>query len=213
MFTLLVGAVYAGSMTAVNRRPYNKVAREEAQQRTRDALLDAAVEEFYEDRWQKTSLEGLAEKAGVTKQTLLRHFGSKDGLLLKAIMRTGSQMFDQRWSTPRDDVKGAVANLLDHYEDWGERSMRIGAWQGGPAFLSILSQAAREVHYDWVEYAFAKWLEPLPEKERARVRATLIMLCDVHAWWLLSNDLGLPRPEVRTILVKAIEGILPAPKA
>jgi AcrR family transcriptional regulator len=179
-----------------------------ARERTREALLDAADEEFYEDRWQKTSLEVLAAKAGVTKQTLLRHFDSKDGLLLNALIRGYAEVHDQRWSAPRGEVAGAVENLLEHYDAWGERSMRIGSWLNGPAMLAKLSQAARQVHYDWVEYAFGPQLEGLDEQARARRRAALIALCDVHTWWLLSHDLGLERPELYATLIDAIEGVI-----
>ena len=195
-------------MLAIEQRPYKQVARAKAQERTREALLDAAMEEFFEDRWQKTSLETLATKAGVTKQTLLRHFGSKDGLLLQAIVRSGSQIFDQRWSVQAGDIEGAVENLLDHYEAWGERALRIGAWLEGPVLLAKLSQMARQVHYDWVGYVFAPWLESLEEPARSRLRATLIALCDVHSWQLFSRDLGLERAEVHATLTGAIEAVL-----
>jgi AcrR family transcriptional regulator len=160
--------------------------------RTRDALLDAATNEFFEGDWQKASLESLSARAGVTKQTLLRHFGSKDGLLMQALLRGAAQMRDQRWSTPTEDVAGAVDNVLDHYEAWGERSMRVGAWQSGPTMLAMLSHGARQFHYDWVEYAFAPWLEHLSGDARVQRRAALIALCDVQVWWILSHDLGLP---------------------
>jgi AcrR family transcriptional regulator len=195
-------------MTDSNRRPYKQVARAHAQQRTRDALLDAATDEFFEGRWPKTSLESLSARAGVTKQTLLRHFGSKDGLLMQALMRGAERVRDQRWSTPIGDVAGAVDNLLDHYEAWGEHSLRVGAWQSEPAMLAMLSQAARQVHYDWVEYAFAPWLEDLTGQTRVRRRAALIALCDVQTWWILSHDLGLARSEIHAILTDLIERLL-----
>ena len=121
----------------IDRRQYKQVAREEAQQRTREALLEAAIDEFYADRWSKVSLAALATRAGVTKQTLLRHFGSKDGLLLHALMRGAAQVLEQRWSAQPGDVEIAVENLLDHYEEWGERALRLGAWQDGPALLAL----------------------------------------------------------------------------
>jgi AcrR family transcriptional regulator len=173
-------------------------------------LLEAAANEFYNDRWQRTSLEALAARAGVTKQTLLRHFGSKDGLLLQALMRGASQVIGQRWSSPKGDVAGAVENLLDHYNAWGERSLRIGAWQSGPPMLAKLSQVARQVHYDWVEHAFGPCLEGLEDAARDQRRAALIALCDVHTWWLLSHELGLERAQVRATLIDAIEGVVAA---
>ncbi|HYM54756.1 MAG TPA: TetR/AcrR family transcriptional regulator [Solirubrobacteraceae bacterium] len=200
---------YASLTFVIDRRPYNKVARALAQQRTQEALLDAADEEFYKHDWHGTSLERLATKAGVTKQTLLRHFGSKDGLLLHALLRGYEQVREQRWSVPTGDVEGTVENLLDHYETWGERSLRISAWMdNGPALLAKLSQTARQVHYDWVEYAFSPWIGSLDGQARVRCRAALIALCDVHTWWLLSHDLGLERPEVRATLTQAIEGVI-----
>ncbi len=186
------------------QRPYKQVARAEAREQTRDALLDAASEEFFEGQWLKTSLESLSAKAGVTKQTLLRHFGSKDGLLIQAMMRTGGQARDQRWSAPAGDIPGVVDNLLDHYEDWGTRSMRIGAWQDGPTILAMISHAARQFHYNWVDYAFAPQLEDLNGVARIQCRAALIAICDVQTWWIFSHDLKLSRSEVRTTLINMI---------
>ena len=192
------------------RRPYKKVAREETQQRTHEALLDAAEEELYGEDWQRTTLASLASKAGVTKQTLLRHFGSKEGLLLATVMRGAAKVLEQRWSAEPGNVEEAVANLLDHYEAWGERALRIGAWQHGPSALAKLSEAARQVHYEWVEFAFGPQLERAREPQRTRLRAALIALCDVHAWWLLSHDLGLQREELSATLIGAIKRLLDA---
>ncbi len=191
------------------RRPYNQVARAQAQQRTREALIDAAIDEFFSDRWEKASLEMLAAKAKVTKQTLLRHFGSKDGLLMQAMAQRGQEALNQRWGAPVGDIEGSVENVLEHYDAWGEHSLRIGAWlNSGPPDLADLSQAARQLHYNWVDYAFGPQLEKLDGEARVRSRAALIALCDVHTWWLLSHDLGFDRSEVRATLTKVIERLL-----
>lgn len=192
-------------LPTIDRRPYKKVAREQSQQRTRDALLEAAIEEFYGDRWATTSLEALSARAGVTKQTLLRHFGSKEGLLIQALVRGASQVLDERWSAPVGDVDGAIENLLDHYEVWGRRARQIEAWQDAPSVLAKLSQAGRQVHYQWVEFAFAPQLEGLDEAAFVKRRAELIVVCDVQTWWTLSHDLELPRTAIKTILVELVE--------
>jgi AcrR family transcriptional regulator len=196
-------------LAVISPRPYKKVAREQSRQRTRDALLDAATDEFFTGNWLKASLESVAAKAGVTKQTLLRHFGSKDGLALQALMRGAAQIRDQRWKTPTNDIAGAVDNLIDHYEAWGERSLRMGSWQqSGSPVLAMIAQAARQVHYEWVEFAFAPWLDELDEDALARRRAALIAICDLQVWWILSHDLGLARPEVHAILTDLIERLV-----
>lgn len=189
-------------------RPYNQVARARAQQRTRDALLDAAGREFFAGRWEQASLESMASSAGVTKQTLLRHFGSKEGLLEQAALRGYGRVRDQRWAAPRGDIAGAVDNLVDHYQEFGERALRIGAAGGGGEVMAEVGRKARQLHYDWVEHAFGLSLDRFPGKDRARRRAALIALCDVHTWWLLSYDLGLARAEVRATLIQAIGSLI-----
>ncbi len=190
-------------------RPYRQVARAQAQQRTRDALIAAAQREFFAGRWEEASLEVIAASAGATKQTLLRHFGSKDGLVERALERGFEEVRDQRFEVPSGDVAGAVENLLEHYERWGERAMRIGAVDGLGEVVAGLGRRARQLHYEWVDHAFGPSLQRLGPKDRGRCRAALIALCDVHAWWLLSRDLELPRVEVRATLVNAIGSLIP----
>lgn len=189
-------------------RPYRQTARAERQDRTRDALLDAADTAFFLGQWEQISLTEMAAAASVTKQTLLRHFGSKEGLLEQAAARGLQRVRDQRWSAPTRDLPGAVDNLLDHYEEVGERAMKIPAGNGGGAAMAEIGRGARQLHYDWVEHAFGAWLNQRQGKARARDRAALIALCDVHTWWLLSHDLALPRPEVRATLIRAIGSLL-----
>jgi AcrR family transcriptional regulator len=188
----------------IDRRQYKQVAREHAQQRTREALLETAIDEFYADRWSETSLAGLAARAGVTKQTLLRHFGSKEGLLIQALVRSAAQVLDERWSAPVGDIDGAIENLLEHYEVWGPRARRIGAWQDAPSVLAKLSQAGRQVHYQWIEFVFAPQLEGLDEAAFSRLRAELIVVCDVQTWWILAHDLKLGRAAIKTILTEMV---------
>ena len=98
-------------------------------------------------------------------------------------------------------------NLLDHYEEHGERAVMIGSMSGGGALANI-GQDARQMHYDWVEHAFGERLDRFGRRDRIHRRAALIAMCDVHAWWVLSHDLALPRGEVRATLVKTIQGLL-----
>ena len=195
--------------TAIDRRPYKRVARAEARGRTRTALLNVAIEEFTTGRWEKLSLQELAGRAQVTKQTLLHHFGSKDGLLTQALAHTTAEMYTPSCSAVPGDVEGAVENMLDHYEEWGERSLHVGTWlESGPPVLATISRMAHQMHHEWVEDAFAPQLERRYGDEHVRCRAALITLCGVHTWWLLSHDLEFERAAVRSTLTTAIECLL-----
>jgi AcrR family transcriptional regulator len=187
-------------------RRYQQVARADARQRTHDAIIDAAEAELRSGRWEAATLEQIAAAAGVTKTTLLRHFRSKSELLAEGADRASRRIRDQRWQAPTDDVAGAVENLLEHYEEFGELALIIGA-AGGSAQLHEIGLRARRMHYDWIDHAFAAQLAGGSPAVRRR-RAALIVLCDVHTWWLLSHDLEQSGAEVRAILIHAIEAIL-----
>jgi AcrR family transcriptional regulator len=58
----------------------------------RDQLLDTAEQVFTESGYTATSMDDLADAAGVTKPVLYDHFGSKDGVLEAVIERSGQQM-------------------------------------------------------------------------------------------------------------------------
>ena len=81
-------------------RTYTKVARAETEERTRRALLDAAEDAFFSRPWDQITLEAIAATAGVTKQTLLRHFGSKEGLFEQSYTRSFERVRAQRMAAP-----------------------------------------------------------------------------------------------------------------
>ncbi len=171
------------------------------------ALLDAADEAFLSGPWEQASLESIARAAGVTKPTLLRHFGSKQGLLERVLQRAIGEVEEQRLGVPTNDIAGAVANLLDHYEMRGGQAMRSSNLElDGP--LADLGRRARQFHYDWVDLAFGAWLQTAPAAERRRLRAALITICDVQTWWILSHDLGLSRAEIQATLILTISRLL-----
>jgi AcrR family transcriptional regulator len=171
------------------------------------ALLEAADEAFLSGPWEQVSLEAIARTAGVTKQTLLRHFGSKNGLLEKTLERAIGEVEEQRLAAPTNDIAGAVDNLLDHYEIRGGRAMRSSNLDlDGP--LADLGRRAREFHYAWVERVFGRWLAAAPPTQHDKLRAALIAVCDVQSWWILSHDLALPRADVRATLILTTSRLL-----
>lgn len=195
-----------GNVNRAASRTYTKVARAEGEARTRTALIDAAQELFFDRGWASTSLDAVADAAGVTKQTLLRHFGTKDGLLEQAFAAAFEHVRDQRWEVAGDNIADAVDNLLDHYEAVGDRALKIDAMASIESVAPWVAQA-RQMHYDWVDRAFASFLTH-PRRDRARRCAALIVLCDVHSWRLLRRQLGLSRAETRATLIGAITAIL-----
>jgi AcrR family transcriptional regulator len=206
-------------MAKVERqRPYKQVARAQAQERTRETLLQAATEEVERNSWTQASLESMAERAGVTKQTALRHFGSKEGLLDAVIRRTSSIVVKERAKAPIGDIPGAVANLMRHYERYGNTVVRLLPYRD--AVARVLGQEDRsslvqrtvdrghEVHEEWVLRTFEPQLAGLDARARERRMAQLVAVCDVYMWKILRRDLGLSMRRSEVALVELIERLV-----
>lgn len=198
----------SSSQTNEPRRPYRQVARERSQQQTREALLDAAETELAGGGWSRVSLERLAARAGVTKQTVLRHFGSKEGLLEAAIGRTSELVRRERAQTPTGDVRGAVQNLVAHYERWGEIVLRVLAEEHRGSLVRRVTDHGREIHYEWVRRTFAPQLSGLSPRARRLREAELVAVCDIYVWKVLRRDLRLSATETEAALVEIVQRVL-----
>lgn len=74
----------------MGQRPYRLGRRAETAERTRQQILDAAYELIAEAGFHPVSLDAVAERSGVTRVTVYRHFGSKRGLFeAVALARVG----------------------------------------------------------------------------------------------------------------------------
>jgi AcrR family transcriptional regulator len=186
------------------KRPYRMRARAEAAAETGQRILEAVIELHRERFFDQVSLEDIAERAGVTVQTVLRRFGSKEQLIEAAAEEGTRQVMHQRDQAPVGDIEGAVKNLMEHYEEWGDTALRLLAQEERvPAFRSI-TDAGRSLHYEWVERTFAPLLAKRTGMARRRLLAELIAICDVYFWKLLRRDVGLSREQTELAIRETI---------
>jgi AcrR family transcriptional regulator len=81
----------------------------------RRQLLDTALEAFATQGFHATSMNDIAEAAGVTKPVLYQHFASKRGLYLELLNDVGADLLDQiskataSATSPRGQVESGVA--------------------------------------------------------------------------------------------------------
>jgi AcrR family transcriptional regulator len=188
----------------VGRRPYRMVARAEAAQATATRVMEVALALFTEKPYEDVSLEAVAERAGVTKRTVLRRFGSKEELFVQAMEHGGREEMRRRDAVPVGDVAAAVASVIESYERWGANRLRLLAQEDRIPIVAENVEIGRRYHYQWVERTFAPLLTGLRAAERRRWVATLIALTDAYTWKLLRRDLGLSRAETERILVELI---------
>lgn len=193
----------------VVKRSYVQGRRAEAARETGERIMEATVALFMESGAEPT-LDAVAARAGVAMQTVLRRYGSKEGLFAECLARGLSEVSAQRGAITPGDVPGAVRNLIEHYDEWGERSLRLLAMEGsGPTAAQVVA-SGRALHRDWVATAFAPQLEGRGAAERRRRLAQLVTVTDVYAWKLLRRDQGLSRAQTRLAITELVEAVLSA---
>jgi AcrR family transcriptional regulator len=186
------------------RRGYRMVARAEATAATRERILDSATQLFLSLASDGFSLEDVAEGAGTTVQTVLRHFGSKELLLRAGIDRASERISRERMLAPIGDVRGAVANVVEHYEAHGDTAMRLLNEDRNPVLREVVDRG-RAFHREWVTHTFAPQLRPLRGAVRRRRLAQLVAVTDVYVWKLLRRDMQLSREQTQEAMVELIE--------
>jgi AcrR family transcriptional regulator len=186
------------------KRPYRMVARADAALATANRVLDVALELFTERPYEDVSVEEIAQRAEVTKRTVLRRFGSKEALFLAAMERGGREEMRARDAAPVGDVAGAVANVVAHYERWGANRLRLLSQEDRIAVVAEDVEIGRRYHWSWVERTFAPLIDGLTGAARKRRIAALVMLTDVYTWKLLRRDLGLSQAETERTVVELI---------
>jgi len=189
------------------KRPYRMQARAEASEETRQRILRAAIA-LYTERWvDQLTLDEVAARAGVTVQTVLRRFGSKDGLLAAAGDEVERHVTQQRLAAPVGDIAGAIRNLFDHCEEVGDLSLRSLAQEGRYEPVRALAERGRRFHHEWVARTFAPQIASVTARDRERVRERLVAITDVYVWKLLRRDLGLDRDQAELAVREMIAGL------
>lgn len=96
-------------------------------EKSRAALLDAALEEFSAKGFAGTRVRDVAARAGVSKDLIAYHFGSKEGLYL-AVQRAWLEREDT-FSDPGQPIGDLVVRYL-HDALTDPRPLRLLVWRG-----------------------------------------------------------------------------------
>jgi AcrR family transcriptional regulator len=181
-------------------RVYESPARAAAAEATRGRVVEAAIERFSSQPFDDVSLEDVARDAGVAVRTVIRRFGSKDELFAAAAGTAGRRMIEQRNAVPPGDVRAAVRNVVDHYEQWGDQRLLLISQEHRNPEIRRHIEEGREFHRTWVQNTFAPLLEGLTAGARERCVLALVAATDVYVWKLLRRDLGCSAAETRRVV-------------
>lgn len=193
------------------RRPYRQAARAEAAAQTRHDIMAAAVALWRRREWEQVTLAEIAEEAGVTAQTVLRRFGSKDGVVDAVLAEKASGVEAERDLAPVGDPGGALDVLLAHYESDGDLALRTLALEDRSPAARRVAEHGRAYHRAWCARVFAPFL-PTPRAAQYACRLdAFVAATDLYLWKLLRRDLGRTASESREVFAALLQGLTTAP--
>jgi AcrR family transcriptional regulator len=167
-----------------NTRTYTMTARAQAVEDTRTRIREALFELGTTRVLSDISLEDVAHEAGVSVQTVLRHFGSRAGLIESNIQYAIDRVAHERVA-PEGDVDTAMTVLLDHYELRGDTVLLMLAQEATDELVHRLTDNGRRMHRDWVRSIFGPVVAG-----REDLLDLLVVATDVYTWKLLRRDRG-----------------------
>jgi AcrR family transcriptional regulator len=188
-------------------RSYTMRARAESTTRTRERILDAVIALSEERLSVEIILADVAARAGVTVQTVLRHFGSRQGLFEQAQARRVARVRAER-ATPVGDPASAVRTIVAFYDRLGEWSLRLQAQEHSDELSRQTVVLGRRVHREWVEEVFAPQL--IARRDRKELVDMLVVATDLLTWKILRRDGRMDRSTTCKRMLRLVRAVLPA---
>jgi AcrR family transcriptional regulator len=189
-------------------RSYTMRARAEATEATRQRILESVVALAKERFTLEIVLADVADRAGVSVQTVLRHFGSKENLFAATLAHRLGQVRVER-ATPAGDVEAAVRTITAFYERTGE-----GEWMLAILAHEHVDEACRQVvnrgralHREWVSTTFAPQLAG--RADRDALVDLLVVATDLYTWKLLRLDTGHDQATTTERMLHLVRAVLP----
>lgn len=189
-------------------RPYRQDVRAQQARANADRIVSTAVTLVKKiKRTADITLDDVSRESGVTVRTILRRFGSRDGVLEAAFGEIKQEFQGYRVPTAPGDVDAAVRTLLDQYERIGDLNMRALEQEHQLPLLHRALTGARRSHREWLEHIFGPQLALSAPLREARLTA-LYAATDVYLWKLLRRDLKLDRRQTEEAFLRLVHGVL-----
>lgn len=188
-------------------RPYRQVARAVSTHELRKCIVAAFDNAMRAQMMDDITLDQIAVAAGTTRQTIIRLFGGKDGLV-EAFVEQFDQGVKGRRIMPENASHQQVAKaLFEDYEEIGDFVVRMLAQEERHPVLSIWHNIGRAYHRAWIANSFDSAL-PMDAQVREFVVTQLVIAGDVYTWKLLRRDFKLPVEAAQDVMSSMFSKLL-----
>jgi AcrR family transcriptional regulator len=192
---------------STTKRRYEKRARAAHEQATRARIVDAAIDLHGTVGPARTTVSAVAERAGVRRSTVYRHFPDERALFLgcSGTFRERNPMPDPATWTAIPDPTARLAAALDAIYGWHEQvEPMLTALLRDADTMPIIEelQVARYAYLANIEDGLASGWRARGHAAR-RLRATIGLALDFLAWRTL-HERGLSRSDTIAVMSSAV---------
>jgi AcrR family transcriptional regulator len=191
----------------VPTRSYRKAKRAEDERRTRARIVDAAEYLHGSLGPARTTVSAVADRAGVTRATVYRHFASEESLFLACSRQwlLRQQLPDpDAWGIIDDPIERLRIGLMDIYGFYrrGEQMM-TNIYRDADSVPAVVVAARRAREQRWVETLLA----PQPGRRRKAVRAAVAHATTFTTWQSLCQTQRLGDRSAVALMIGMVERI------
>lgn len=193
------------------RQPTGYVRQASIKASTRRQIIRATLSLFDEKWVDEVTLTEVAESAGVTIQTVIRHFGSREGILDALGLPEMEDYLSGGEGNVLPVVSGtqaAVRVVGDLYEVDRHRQGRLMLQEARYPALTRLAREGRARHEEWVRACFSAEIAAVQDDKRERLVRKLLHLTDYYSWHLHRHVYGMSREETEATLAEMITSAL-----
>jgi AcrR family transcriptional regulator len=192
----------------MEKRKYQMTFRAEKVTQNDQRIMSAIVGLWEELPINEITLDKVASRSGVTVRTILRKFGSKEGLMEACIENDAAGRRKVRDLAIPGDYRNALKILLDDYEKLGDASVRTLAVEDELPIAKTILEKGRASHREWCMKVFAP---DLPESDTSNYEhslLTFITATEFYLWKLLRRDLNKSYEETFEVFKTLLEGLI-----
>lgn len=189
-------------------RNYTMVIRAKAAEMTSEEIIRVVGELWMKYSIHEITLQMVAQNAGVTVMTILRKFGSKEGLFEAALKTDTAGIQDVRKESQAGNIYQTISILMKEYEYTGPAVIRTLAVENDLPIAAKILRKGRELHKEWCQRIFAQYLPASTDKDYQITLGAFYAATDVYKWKLLRIDLGYSKEETEKIIIKTVRGLI-----
>jgi AcrR family transcriptional regulator len=194
--------------TSKPKRSYDMSKRANSAAQTELDIFNATAELWHEQPIGDITLEAIAARANVSVRTIIRKYGSKEGLFETCIQNNADVADLKREHAKIGEIEQAVSCLLQDYEEHGKAVIRTLALEEQLDIARKVSHKGRLYHKAWCERIFAPYLPNSSSIHFEPQLLAFVAATDIYLWKLLRHDLDKDIETTKATLIKMVNGII-----